>query len=57
MNPEQGRFACQLIDIAQHEIKALTKAIKGKDLGLAKIISARLETDITVINSLLQKEK
>ena len=57
MNPEQGRFACQLIDIAQHEIKALTKAIKGKDLGLAKIISARLETDIIVINSLLQKEK
>lgn len=56
MTNEDYKLAGQLCGLSQNQLAAIQEAIKLKDLAFAKILFARLETDLSVLRGLIHKE-
>lgn len=56
MTNDEKNLAYQLIGLSQNQLDAIKDAILIKNFAFARILYARLETDLRVLNDLIQKE-
>lgn len=50
-------LAYRFIELTHRELDSIRSAIQDKDLAFARIIFARVETDLAVLKDLIQREE
>ncbi len=55
MNDQQFLLSLRLTTIAQHELDDIRAAVKHKDLAFARVLFARLQTDLALLYSLIDQ--
>lgn len=57
MTEKEQLLALRIVNVAKNELTAIYEAVRCRDLAFARILFARLETDLSVLRGLIHQEE